>query len=124
MRWALTLLGISIVVGTIVRSVGICISQFIRSTDVPYKHLLSQKGAEILAELDPRFNEVLSKVIDPFVGPLRWWMNYSLKESTKDLIRTEKSFVRVVSWQLYAFALQAILAATAIIVLAVNIKNR
>ena len=51
-------------------------------------------------------------------------MNYSLQASTTDLIRSEKRFVVMVSWQLYAFAVQAILAAAAIIVLAVNIKNR
>jgi hypothetical protein len=100
LRWALVLLGFSIGLGTIVRSAGICVSQVIRSTDDLYKRLLSKEGQAILAELDSRFDvDVLPKITKPFVGPLRWWMNYSLKESTKDHIRTEKSFVKVVCWR-------------------------
>ena len=124
LRVALVLFAISIALGTIVRSAGICISQVIRSTDDLYKELLSDKGRQILADLDSKFDEhVLPKIARPFVGPLRWWIQSSLKQSIKDPIATEKSFLKIMCWQLYAFTLQAILAATAIIVLAASIQN-
>ena len=43
-RWALVLLALSIVIGTIVRSIRICILQFVRSGDVLYKQLAAVRS--------------------------------------------------------------------------------
>lgn len=118
LKWALIALGFSVLVGAFVRSIGICVSQGIRFTDTLYEHLLSDTGAKILSAIEPKFNEVLPKINEPFFGPMRWWMDYSLKKSTKDSIHAEKMFVKMVCWQLYLGAAQSILFVTGIIILA------
>ena len=84
LKWALVSFGFSVVIGAIVRSIGICVSQGIRFTDTLYEHLLSDTGAKILSDIELKFDKVLPKINEPFFGPMRWWMDYSLKKSTKD----------------------------------------
>ena len=94
LKWAFVCFGCSVVIGAIVRSIGICVSQGIRFTDTLYEHLLSETGGKILSDIESKFNEVLPKINEPFFGPIRWWMDYSLKKSTKDFIHAEKRFVK------------------------------
>jgi len=123
LKWAFVCFGCSVVIGAIVRSIGICVSQGIRFTDTLYEHLLSETGAKILSAIESKFNEVLAKINEPFFGPMRWWMDYSLKKSTKDFIHAEKRFVKMVCWQIYLGATQSFLAVLGIAILALGIKG-
>ena len=123
LKWAFVCFGCSVVIGAIVRSIGICISQGIRYTNTLSEHLLSETGAKILSAIEPKFNEVLPRINEPFFGPMRWWMDYSLKKSTNDSIHAEKRFVKMVCWQIYLGATQSFLAVFGIAILAFGITG-
>jgi hypothetical protein len=123
LKWAFVAFGFSVVIGVIVRSIGICVSQMIQSTTTLSEHLFSDIGIEIQAAIEPKLDEVLSKVSDPFIGPMRWWTNYSGSKGTQDFILTEKRCVTMLCLQLYLGILQVFLGVAGIMILAFGITG-
>lgn len=121
MRWSLILFAAALLSGSISKILGMAVQSGVATLNEMESLLASEGGAKLMDEMttDPR--QLVAELAEPFVWPMSWFMKRGGEQGIADYLSSDKRFVRMFCWQIYLNLLHALLAFSAIIVVAIAI---
>lgn len=121
-RWGLGLLVFAMLLGAIVKHIGILIRTGLAITGSAYEHLYSPEGQSALRGITIPPDQLPKEVAKPFLWPFRQLLVKSAQKGMQDALAAEKRFIKLLCIQGYLFYAMCISAAVALVVLSVAIR--
>lgn len=122
LRWGLALLLVSLLAGVIVRNLAVALAAGIELLDQLAIELNSAQGAAAIRALSEAPEVFLKEYSSPFLPPLRGLINRGFWKGAKDPLRSQKTFARMFSIQIFAMWLQAGLGVAGLLTFAFGIN--
>jgi hypothetical protein len=122
LRWGIIILVVSLLIGIVSLALAVAVTSSVEVVDALYNELESNSSEVMLDSVTTPPEQMNEQMYAAFVGPLKWFMRRSVNRKKGDLLGGEKESVRWLCWFVYAAAIQNVLAAIGIIILAWGIK--
>ena len=122
-QWGIALLVIAMLLGALVKYIGILIRNGTAVTNSLYQHLYSPEGQSALAGITIPPEQLSVEVARPFFWPFRQLLERIGRKSLSDPLNAEKRFIKMLCVQSYLFYSMCFFAAVALIVLSVGIHK-
>jgi len=122
-QWGIALLVIAMLLGALVKYIGILIRNGIAVTNSLYQHLYSPEGQSALAGIMIPPEQLSAEVAKPFFWPFRQLLERSGRKGLSDPLSAEKRFIKMLCVQSYLFYGMCLLGAIGLLVLSTGIHK-
>lgn len=122
-RWGIALLVGAMLLGVVVKYLGILIRTGVAVTGSLYQHLNSPEGQSNLSEITIPLDQLSAELSKPFWWPFRQLLERAGKRGIRDPLNSEKRFIKMLCVQSYCFYAMCLAGAVALTIRACGLHE-